>query len=111
MGATCVGALPPIVTVMVSTDCLPLAAVITSWPHCMAEPPYCACCVTGQVDWAAVRAGTVPVITRSPQLTLPRGCATPLASSRATVPAVLPKLYLRATVLALKGAPVAPGPE
>src|SRR5205807_9834031 len=30
VGATCVGALPPIVTVTVSIDCLPLAAVMTS---------------------------------------------------------------------------------
>src|SRR5437763_1735522 len=29
VGATCVGALPPIVTVTVSIDCLPLAAVMT----------------------------------------------------------------------------------
>src|SRR6267378_2682608 len=41
---TCVGALPPIVTVTVSIDCLPLAAVMTSWPHRASEPPNCACC-------------------------------------------------------------------
>src|ERR1035438_738525 len=49
--ATCVGALPPMVTVTVSTDCLPLPDVMTSCPHCAVdvEPPglrfsYCACC-------------------------------------------------------------------
>src|SRR5467141_521209 len=107
---TCVGALPPIVTVTVSIDCLPLAAVITSWPHCIAEPLYCACCWIGQVDWAAVRAGTVPVMTRSPQETLPSGCATPWASTKATVPVAVPKEYFRVTVLALNGAVVADGP-
>ena len=35
-----VGALPPMVTVTASTDCLPLPAVMTSWPHCAEEPPY-----------------------------------------------------------------------
>src|SRR5258708_1734329 len=44
VAATWVGALPPMVTVTESTDCLPLAAVITSSPHCALEPPYCACC-------------------------------------------------------------------
>src|ERR1035441_10699623 len=48
---TCVGALPPMVTVTVSTDCLPLPAVMTSCPHCavVVDPPglrfsYCVCC-------------------------------------------------------------------
>ena len=54
--------------------------------------------------------GTAAVITRSPQL-LVSGCATPLASTRATVPAVLPNEYFRVTVFALKGAVVAAGPE
>ena len=29
---------------MVALALMPLAAVITNWPHCAAEPPYCACC-------------------------------------------------------------------
>ena len=45
-GQTWVGALPPMVTVTASIDCLPLPAVMTSSPHraAAAEPPYCACC-------------------------------------------------------------------
>ena len=43
-----VGVLPPMVTVTVSIDCLPLPAVMTSSPHCAVVtrkwPPYCACC-------------------------------------------------------------------
>ena len=38
--ATWVGTLPPIVTVTVSIDCLPLPAVMTSSPHCAVDPPY-----------------------------------------------------------------------
>src|ERR1700739_3574552 len=50
---TCVGALPPTVTVTVSTDCLPLPAVMTSSPHSTGPGvlpagalwvAYCACC-------------------------------------------------------------------
>ena len=35
--ATWVGVLPPMVTVTASTDCFPLPAVITNWPHCAAR--------------------------------------------------------------------------
>src|SRR5579862_9099647 len=57
--ATCVGDLPPMVTVTVSIDCWPFAAVICSWPHCAVEPPYCACCCTAQLGTPG---GTVTVI-------------------------------------------------
>src|ERR1700676_3583188 len=50
VAAMWVGALPPTVTVTVSMDCFPLAAVITNSPHCAVEPPYCACCVIEQLD-------------------------------------------------------------
>src|SRR5580704_4540737 len=86
--ATCVGALPPMVTVTVSTDCLPLDAVITSSPHCAVKPPYCTCCCTGQLGTPV---GTAPVMVRSPQLTPVRGRATLSEPTRATVPAVVPK--------------------
>src|SRR5258705_4056007 len=46
VAATCVGALPPLVTGMPSVDCLPLLAVTTSSPHSALEPPYCTCCCT-----------------------------------------------------------------
>src|SRR6267378_2482537 len=36
---TWTGALPPIVTVMVSIDCWPLPAVITNSPHCAVDTP------------------------------------------------------------------------
>ena len=62
---TWVGALPPMVTVTASIDCLPLPAVITNWPHCAAEPPYFTCCWIGQ---AATPLGTVTVIVVSFQL-------------------------------------------
>src|SRR5579864_9068241 len=68
---TWVGALPPMVTVTVSIDCLPLPAVITNSPHCAAEPPYCACCCTAQ---AGTFEGTVPVIFVSVQVTLVSAC-------------------------------------
>src|ERR1700682_333128 len=40
------GAVPPMVTVTASIDCLPLAAVMTSSPHCAVDAPgaYSACC-------------------------------------------------------------------
>ncbi len=72
--ATWVGALPPTVTVTVSMDCLPLAAVMTNWPHCVEVVPvglYCACCCMRAIRHAAV--GTVPVIVVSLQLTPVRG--------------------------------------
>src|SRR5438309_1104018 len=108
VGATCVGGLPPIVTVTVSIDCLPLAAVITSSPHCAVEPPYCVCCCTAQFGTPE---GTVPVMRRSPQVTPVNGRATPSEPTRATVPVVLPKEYFRVTLFALNGAVVAEGPE
>src|SRR5712691_3408492 len=97
------------VTVTVSIDCLPLAAVITSCRHCAgleaAGPPYWVCCWTGQLIAAEDgNEGTVPVMARSPQVTPVRGCGTPLASTRATVPAAVPKEYFRVTVFALNGA-------
>src|SRR5882762_739745 len=111
------------VTVTVSTDCLALdgwpegavfAVVITSWPHLAglfaAGPPYCACCWTRQLN-ALPRAGTVAVIDRSPQLAARFSDVLPSRLTRATVPAPVPKLYLRVTVFALKGAVVADGPE
>src|SRR4030088_2179720 len=107
------------VTVTVSIDCLPLAAVITSWPHCAVvapEPAYCDCCCTGQLGTPV---GTLPVMRRSFQLTPVSACATPSDPTRATehgpVPLVetdeqVPKLYFRVTVFALNGAVVAEGP-
>src|SRR5450631_557438 len=55
------GVLPPTVTVTVSIDCLPLAAVTTSSPHCVLVAPgaYCACCCRAQFGMLL---GTVTVI-------------------------------------------------
>src|SRR5579864_1243882 len=64
---TWTGFLPPMVTVTVSIDCLPLPAVMTNSPHCAAKPPYCACCCTAQ---AGTFEGTSPVIVPSFQVTL-----------------------------------------
>src|ERR1700739_3804208 len=62
-----VGALPPTVTVTVSMDCLPLAAVITSSPQSAWLVPagtlLCCCAHAGTVS------GTVPVMVVSLQLT------------------------------------------
>src|SRR6266404_908923 len=103
------------VTVTVSIDCLPLAAVITSSPHCAgalgAGPPYCCCCWTGQFIPAPDTEGTVPVMTRSPQATPVKACAMPSLPTKATVPVVVPKLYFRGTAFWLKGDAVAEGPE
>ena len=88
------GALPPIVTVTASIDCLPLPDVITSWPHLagavVAGPPYCTCCWIGQfipagdstagVTWAVMVVSVQPVTARVR--------ATPSAPTRATVPPV-----------------------
>src|SRR6516165_1169900 len=79
--ARTVGCLPPIVTVTVSTDWLPLAAVITSSPHCAAEPPYTACCCTVQ---SGTPAGTVPVIEVLVQFTPVSGWGTPSVPTSAT---------------------------
>src|SRR6202035_2110016 len=86
-----VGTLPPIVTVTVSIDWIPVppavagAVVISSWPHCAVEPPYEACCCTGQfgtplgtATWIDVSLQPVPV----------RAAVTPPI---VTVPAVAPK--------------------
>src|ERR1700737_3281937 len=62
VAATGGGALPPIVTVTVSTDVLPLPAVMISSPQLAVEPPYCTCCCMAQLDCAAVRPGAVTVI-------------------------------------------------
>src|SRR6267378_6438711 len=112
------------VTVTVSTDCLALdgwpegavfAVVITSWPHLAgalaAGPPYCCCCCTRQLNAFGRFAGTVAVMDRSPQLADRFSEVLPSALTRETVPAVVPKLYLRVTVFALNGAVVAAGPE
>src|SRR5882762_11031965 len=112
------------VTVTVSTDCLALdgwpegavfAVVITSWPHLAgalaAGPPYCTCCWTGQLNALPRFAGTVAVIAKSPQPVARFSEVLPSGLTRATVPAAVPKLYLRVTVFALKGAVVAAGPE
>src|SRR5437016_10731952 len=73
---TCFGALPPIVTVTVSIDCLAfdgwpaaavLAVVMTSSPQRAVDPPYCTCCCTAHSGTAV--ACTVPVIVVSLQLT------------------------------------------
>src|SRR5207237_10103696 len=61
VGATTVGAWPPAVTVMASIDCLPLAAVMTTWPHSAVGAPRC-CSVHGGRP-----AGTVTVIEASLQ--------------------------------------------
>src|SRR5579859_953771 len=74
-GARRVGALPPMVTVTVSIDCLPLPAVMTSSPHRVACPgapvvlgfPYCTCCWTAQ---AGTLPGTVTVMEVSDQLVM-----------------------------------------
>ena len=42
--ATCLGVLPPTVTVTASIDCLPLPAVIISSPQLAEELLYCVCC-------------------------------------------------------------------
>ena len=65
--ATCVGALPPMVTVTVSMVVLPLPAVMTSCPHRVCEPPYCTCCWTAHSGiWPTARA--VAIIVESVQL-------------------------------------------
>src|SRR6266404_4820743 len=73
---TWTGALPPIVTVTVSIDCLAfdgwpaaavLAVVMTSSPQRAVDPPYCTCCCTAHSGTAV--ACTVPVIVVSLQLT------------------------------------------
>ena len=74
VAVTWVGVLPPIVTVTASIDCLPLAAVITSWPHLagavVAGPPYCTCCWIGQFipagDSAATGTWAVMVVSVQP---------------------------------------------
>ena len=89
---TWVGALPPIVTVTVSIDCLPPAAVITSWPHLagavVAGPPYCTCCWIGQFIPAEFSAAGVTwaVMVVSVQPVTGSVCATPSAPIRARVP-------------------------
>src|SRR6516162_1960796 len=82
--ATRIGRLPPIVTVTVSTDVLPLAAVMTSWPHRAGAapapltigPPNWRCCCTAQVGkvWPAPSEKlTLPWIVPSTQLTVVSG--------------------------------------
>src|SRR5215469_3463049 len=59
LGRTCVGILPPTVTVTLSMDCLPLVAVITISPHSAGDPPYCACCWMLQAGTLAGTAATI----------------------------------------------------
>ena len=73
--AITVGVLPPIVTVTVSTDLLPLAAVMASSPQ-RAELPVLAGvvrCAMVQVDTEDGMVGTVPVIWESLQETFVMG--------------------------------------
>jgi len=70
---TWVGALPPRVTVTVSTDCLPLPAVMTSSPQRAADPPNCACCWTvhaGSCGLPGRPPGTVTVMLVSLQVAM-----------------------------------------
>src|SRR5947207_14010523 len=101
VGATRVGALPPIVTVTVSIDCFafdgcPAAAVltvvITSSPHCAGKPPYCACCCTAQLGTPE---GTETTIWVSFQL-LTDALTPPIV----TVPVPAPKPSWRTTCFA-----------
>src|SRR2546423_15124345 len=88
---TYVGALPAIVTVTVSIDCLPLAAVMTSWAQ-RAEVPVLVGTVRwliAHVDTADWMTGTVPVMVVSLHVTFVRGWDTPSLPTRAAVPAVL----------------------
>src|SRR5579864_2712607 len=86
LAATCVGALPPIVTVTVSIDLLPFAALMNNWPHSANDPWYCACCCTAQ---AGTPPGTVRTMVVSFQVVmLAAGTLTP---PMVTVPLVLPK--------------------
>ena len=90
--ATCTGFLPPTVTVTASTDCLPLAAVITNSPHRVDWPgapwvlglPYCTCC------WMT-HAGTLPgtVTTIWVSLQLPTVAAAPVSYTHLTLPTIL----------------------
>ena len=69
LAKTWVGALPPIVTVTVSTVDLPLSPlVMTNSPHCAAEPPYCACCCMPHAGTEPA-GGVVPVIKVSVHVT------------------------------------------
>src|ERR1700756_1478276 len=72
---TCLGALPPTVTVTASTDCLPLPAVITSSPQRACEPPYCACCwmVHSGTGGVPLAPGTVTVMAVSLQTPIAAG--------------------------------------
>src|SRR5436309_14015479 len=67
------GCFPPIVTVTLSTDCLPFPAVMTNWPHSVGVAPgaYCGCCWMLQ---AGTLAGAVTTICVSLQLVI--GAAT-----------------------------------
>src|SRR5215472_16314779 len=67
------------VTVTVSTDFMPLPAVITNWPQRSAEcePPlslYCACCSTGHTKCRleAMLLGTVTTMVPSNQELMPK---------------------------------------
>ncbi len=81
-----VGGLPPIVTVTVSMDCLPLPEVMTSSPHRAAV--VAVVCWMLQLDCAAVRLGTLTTIWASLQETT--GAFTPPIITD-PVPRVLPK--------------------
>ena len=77
VGFTCVGCLPPTVTVTASIDCLPLPAVTTSSPQCAGEPPYWACCcrvhsgtLAGTLTWIWLSDQDVMVAVAPPMVTL-----------------------------------------
>ena len=52
-GGDVVGALPPMVTVTASMDCLPLPAVMTNWPHCAVRAAVLRLLLHGAVRHAA----------------------------------------------------------
>src|SRR5579864_4920409 len=88
---TWVGVLPPMVTVTVSTDCLPLPAVTSSCPHWALEPPYCACCCIAQLGTPD---GTVTRICVSDQLSMVAGLP-PMVTEDNVLQVVLPAVGLK----------------
>src|SRR5579864_2824841 len=88
---TWVGALPPMVTVTVSTDCLPLPAVMVNSPHCAVEPLYCVCCCITQLGTPL---GTVTAICVSDQLET-TAAIPPTVTEDNVLQVVLPTVGLR----------------
>src|SRR5580692_3408395 len=112
---TCVGALPPMITVTESIDCLLLPAVTTSSPQyaklrpaggfdfaglpkeppTLPGPPYCTCCCTAHgCTWLAAVpvAGTVTVIDVSDQLVIAAGTP-PMVTAETAVQAPLTAVH------------------